>query len=155
MLILFKILQTPLFRPVPTETPIIQQEQQQRSLKDRNLANVPIIQAAPVVDIRDFRAEEEQRLQEYAQQDGKLHIPVEKAMQLVVRDMPVQKEGQPPTGVTPTPEMNLHPRTDVPSTGSRSPVQGGAPVPGAETPAPGSGSPAPAVPSHLGGKSGD
>lgn len=123
MLILFKILQYPPFAAPPVERPLVQSERVQPPAGTPILQDNPLGDARPdtttrkgIDNIREFRKDEDIRLTEYAKQDGKIHIPMERAMELTIKEIPFQKEGESPTGVTPTPEMNLHPDVRTPPT---------------------------------------
>jgi hypothetical protein len=123
MLILFAILQRPPFAPgssresflrtqpiqPPTGTPIVQDNPAGDPRPDNNPRK-------GIDSIREFRREEEIRIYEYAKQDGNIHIPIDRAMELTVKDFPAQMPGEAPTGVSPTPEMKLHPSTGNTST---------------------------------------
>lgn len=81
----------------------------------------PVLQANPVnskqVDsIKSFRQLEEMRLEGYGKdKDGSIHIPVERAMEILVKQgLPVQASGAAPTGVKPTPDMQLNPQPAPP-----------------------------------------
>jgi len=133
MLLLFIVLQHKPFGPQPVEssfvggpapvpatgTPILQDNPAGDPRPDNNPRK-------GVDNIREFRRDEEIRINEYAKQDGDIHIPLERAMELTLKDFPAQKPGEPPTGVPPTPEMKLHPPK-----GSTSPdgAEGTAPAP--------------------------
>lgn len=81
--------------------------------KSEDLINreLPLPQKEPIKDIRDYRFQEDLKLNSYYKQDGKYHIPVDVAMKIALkRGLPVQKQGEKPTGVTPTPEMQLSPK---------------------------------------------
>ncbi len=116
-LILFKALQQPPFGAVSlsvTEgfrrgpvvpapgTPILQDNPASDPRPDNNPRK-------GIDNIREYRREEEIRMNEYAMQDGAIHIPLERAMELGLKDFEAQNAGEPPTGVTPTPEMKIHP----------------------------------------------
>jgi hypothetical protein len=136
-LILFVILQKPPFGPPalgetflrnnnqpivpPPGTPIVQDNPSGDPRPDNNPRR-------GIDNIREFRRDEEIRMNEYATQDGNIHIPIDRALELSVPEVQVQKTGETPTGVTPTPEMKLHPSTSEPSTGAGS---GAAPPPAA------------------------
>ena len=115
-LILFTALQRPPFGPVAHLGTFIRTE---RAIP---AAGVPILQDNPAGDprpdnnprkgidnIREFRREEEIRMREYAIQDGDIHIPIDRAMEIGLKNFEAQKPGNPPSGVSPTPEMKIHP----------------------------------------------
>jgi hypothetical protein len=114
-------------------------------------AGIPRVQGTPVKDIKEFRQQEEVRLNGYSKdsKDGSLHIPVERAMEILsTQGLAVQAPGTPPTGVKPTPEMKLHPEPAPPlGPPTANPGGGGAsnPTPSEPTRS-GSDNPAPAVP---------
>jgi len=114
-MVLFVALQRPPFAaPALAET----------SLRRQPIAlapNTPVLQDNPSGDpradnnprkgidnIREFRRDEEIRMAEYATQDGAIHIPIERAMELGLAEFEAQKPGEPPTGITPTPGMKIH-----------------------------------------------
>lgn len=111
-LILFKILQRPPFGPPvlgesfirrqaptpPNGTPIVQEN----PAGDLRPDNSP---RRGIDNIRDFRREEEIRMNEYARQDNNIHIPLDRAMELGIKDFAAQKPDEIPTGVPPTPDM--------------------------------------------------
>ena len=113
-LILFAVLQKPPFGPrIATESPV-------RPDKVVPANGTPIVQDNPIGDprpdnnphkgidnIREFRHEEEIRINEYAVQDGLIHIPLDRAMELGEQDFEAQKPGEPATEVRPTPEMKI------------------------------------------------
>lgn len=114
-LILFAALQRPPFGPPALGNTFLRREPLMAP------AGTPILQDNPAGDvrrdnnphkgidnIREFRLEEEIRMNEYALQDGAIHIPLERAMELSLKDFEAQKPGEEPTGVTPTPEMKIH-----------------------------------------------
>ena len=114
-LILFAALQRPPFGPPVLGDSFLRREPIVPA------AGTPILQDNPAGDprpdnnprkgidnIREFRREEEIRMNEYAMQDGAIHIPLDRAMELGLKDFEAQKPGEPPTGVTPTPGMKIH-----------------------------------------------
>lgn len=121
MVLLFAILQHPPFAPAaipnmmmtnngiqpPAGTPILQDNPAGDPRPDNNPRK-------GIDNIREFRRAEEIRMYEYATQDGKIHIPIDRAMELAVTKLPLQHAGEAPTGVTPTAEMQVHP-ADRPS----------------------------------------
>jgi hypothetical protein len=130
-MILFVLLQRPPFGPPrlgetflrrqgvvpPQGTPIIQDNPAGDPRPDNNPRK-------GVDNIREFRKDEEIRMYEYATQDGNIHIPLDRAMQLGLKDFSAQKPGEAPSGVSPTPGMNLHPNTAEPSaTGATGPAR--------------------------------
>ena len=117
-LILYALLQHPPFKPEPASESFV------RSQTIIPPTGTPILQDNPAGDpradnnvrkgidsIREFRHDEEIRINEYATQDGNIHIPIDRAMELSVKNFPAQMPGEAPTGVSPTPEMKIHPRT--------------------------------------------
>jgi hypothetical protein len=123
MLILFKLLQYPPFAATPVERPLVQAEGVHPPPGTPILQDNPLGDARPdnnsrkgIDNIREYRRDEEIKMDEYAKQDGKIHIPIERAMELTIKEIPFQQEGEAPTGVTPTPEMNLHPDISAPRT---------------------------------------
>jgi hypothetical protein len=115
-LILFTLLQRPPFGP-----PVVGQTMLQTQSRVPP-PGTPIVQDNPFGDprpdnnprkgidnIREYRREEEIRMRQYSTQDGEIHIPIDRAMELTVSEVPVQKPGEAPTGVSPTPEMKIHP----------------------------------------------
>jgi len=121
-LILFNILQRPPFSPPSMNESVV------RMQKQIPPQGTPIVQDNPAGDprpddnpkkgidnIREFRHDEEIRMNEYATQDGNIHIPIERAMEIGLKKFEAQQAGESPTGVTPTPEMNLKPDTSVPT----------------------------------------
>jgi hypothetical protein len=136
MLILFSVLQRPPFAPGPSNESIL------RTQRIEPPSGTPIVQDNPAGDprpdnnprkgidsIREFRREEEIRINEYAKQDGNIHIPIDRAMELTLKNFRAQMPGEAPTGVSPTPEMKLHPSsasTSTPADGAQ-----GAPPPSA------------------------
>ena len=84
-------------------------------------AGTPVVQDNPAGDLREdnnrlkgidnirtFRHDEEIRMNEYATQDGNIHIPLDRAMELGIKEFDAQLPGEPPTGVTPTKDMKIH-----------------------------------------------
>jgi len=117
-MILFIILQRPPFSPPSMNESVVRMQKQVPP------PGTPIVQDNPAGDprpdnnpkkgidnIREFRHDEEVRMNEYATQDGNIHIPIDRAMDIGVKEFQAQKPGEPPTGVTPTPEMKLKPNT--------------------------------------------
>ena len=88
MLILFTILQWPPFAAAPSGsifcsnpasqpppgTPILQDNPRETRSPDNNPRK-------GIDNIREFRHDEEVRMNEYATQDGNIHIPIERAME--------------------------------------------------------------------------
>lgn len=118
MLILFYALQNPPFGPSAGGETIFS------NVRVTPPAGTPVVQDNPAGDprpdnnprkgidnIREFRRDEEIRMNEYAIQDGNLHIPLDRAMELSIQDFSAQKSSEAPTGVTPTSEMKIHPDT--------------------------------------------
>ena len=131
MLLLFAFLQHSPFAPGAPGESIIPRQPLQSS------PTMPIVQDNPAGDprpdnnprkgidnIREFRREEEIRMNEYATQGSDIHIPIDRAMELSLKDFAAQKPGEAPTGVSPTAEMKLHPDTST-----AAPKEGKTPVP--------------------------
>lgn len=84
------------------QSPIAEQNQ-------RQLPPSPILQSSPEEELRVMRGEMEQRLNGYGwtdQLDQRVHIPVQRAMELVLQGsprIPVEKGGEKPVDVTPVP----------------------------------------------------
>lgn len=128
-LFLFAVLQRPPFGPPALGQSIMRGE------PPTPANGTPILQDNPAGDprpdnnprkgidnIREFRRDEEIRMSEYATQDGNIHIPIDRAMQLGIQDFEAQKPGEALSGVTPTPEMRLHPSTGNESPGVEQPT---------------------------------
>ena len=124
-LILFAALQRPPFGPAALGETFLRREPPVPAI------GVPILQDNPAGDprpdnnprkgidnIREFRREEEIRMAEYATQDGEIHVPIERAMELALKDFEAQQPGEAASGVTPTPEMKIH--AEPPGAGSSS-----------------------------------
>ncbi len=134
-LILFAALQRPPFGPPAVADTFLRRE------PTAPTAGTPILQDNPIGDprpdnnkmkgidnIREFRREEEIRMNEYAMQDGAIHIPLVRAMELGLKDFEAQKPGESPTGLTPTPEMKIKAMPVDPTLPAGSPATGAAPM---------------------------
>jgi hypothetical protein len=121
-MILYIILQRPPFSPPSMNESVV------RLQKQVPPPGTPIVQDNPAGDprpdnnpqkgidnIRQFRHDESVRMNEFATQDGNIHIPIDRAMEIGVKEFEAQKPGEPPTGVTPQPEMKLKPDTSEPT----------------------------------------
>ena len=107
MTLLFTVLQQPPFAPAPIRNAMMPTTPMQPP------AGMPVLQDNPAGDprpdsnprkgvdnIREFRRDEEIKIYD---------IPLERAMELAVDKLPIQRPGDPPTGVAPTPAMQLKP----------------------------------------------
>ena len=104
-LIILKFVQSPLITtPEPASTALPHDER-------RGLAsNIPLIQEAPIPQIKDYRGKEEAKLIEYAKVDGKNRIPLDRAIEIAIKKgLPVQTSGEAATGMPLTAEMKAKP----------------------------------------------